>query len=63
MQFSWQALRDGQFVAGDGSSGAQLGRMNAERWSTLYQQLLDLKVIEKPFDPATAYTLQFVQPQ
>jgi NitT/TauT family transport system substrate-binding protein len=63
MQFSWQALRDGQFVAGDSSSDAQLGRMNVERWSTMYQQLLDLKVIEKPFDPATAYTLQFVQPK
>jgi len=34
--------------------------MNSERWSTMYEQLLDLKVIEKSFDPATAYTLQFV---
>ena len=61
MQFSWQALRDGHFVAGDDPSGAQLGRMDPERWSTMYQQLLDLKVINKPFEPATAYTLQFVQ--
>jgi NitT/TauT family transport system substrate-binding protein len=61
MQFSWQALRDGRFVAGDDPSGAQLGRMDPERWSTMYKQLLDLKVIEKPFDPAMAYTLQFVQ--
>jgi NitT/TauT family transport system substrate-binding protein len=61
MQFSWQALRDGHFVAGDITGDAQLGRMNAERWSTMYQQLLALKVIDKPFDPATAYTLQFVQ--
>jgi NitT/TauT family transport system substrate-binding protein len=61
MQFSWQALRDGHFVIGDDSGGTQLGRMNPERWSTMYKQLLDLKVIDKPFDPATAYTLQFVQ--
>ena len=61
MKFSWQALRDGRFVAGDDPSGAQLGRMDSERWATMYQQLLELKVIEKPFDPATAYTLQFVQ--
>jgi hypothetical protein len=27
----------------------------------MYNQLLDLKVIDKLFDPATAYTLQFVQ--
>ena len=61
MQFSWQALREGHFVIGDDLSGAQLGRMEPERWSTMYKQLLDLKVIDNPFDPATAYTLQFVE--
>jgi len=60
MEFTWRALRDGHFVAGDDPSGAQLGKMNAERWSTMYEQLLDLRVIDKQFDPATAYTLQFV---
>ncbi len=60
MEFTWKALRDGHFVAGDDPGGAELGRMSAERWNTMYQQLVDLKVIEKPFDPATAYTLQFV---
>ena len=61
MQFSWQALRDGRFVIGEDPSGAQLGQMTAERWTTMYQQLLDLKVIDKAFDPATAYTLQFAE--
>jgi NitT/TauT family transport system substrate-binding protein len=60
MQFSWQAMRDGRFVAGDDPSGAQLGQMTRERWSTMYQQLIDLKVIDKPFDPAIAYTLEFL---
>lgn len=60
MQFSWQAMRDGHFVAGEDSSGAQLGQMTAERWSTMYKQLLDLKVIDKPFEPTTAYSLQFL---
>ena len=60
MEFTWRALRDGHFVAGDDPSGAQLGQMEAARWNTMYDQLLDLKVIGKPFDPATAYTLQFV---
>jgi len=60
MEFTWRALRDGRFVAGEDPSGAQLGKMTSERWQTMYQQLLDLKVIDKPFDPATAYTLQFV---
>jgi NitT/TauT family transport system substrate-binding protein len=60
MEFTWRALRDGHFVAGDDPSGAQLGQMEAARWNIIYDQLLDLKVIGKPFDPATAYTLQFV---
>jgi len=60
MQFTWQALRDGHFVAGDDPSGAQLGRMVPDRWETMYKQLLDLKVVDQSVDPATAYTLQFV---
>ena len=59
MQFTWQALRDGRFVTGDDPSGAQLGQMTSERWTTMYNQLYDLKVIDKAFDPGTAYTLQF----
>jgi NitT/TauT family transport system substrate-binding protein len=61
MQFSWKALRDGHFVAGDDPSGAQIGQMDPKRWQSMYEQLLDLKVIEKTFDPSTAYTLQFVR--
>jgi NitT/TauT family transport system substrate-binding protein len=60
MEFTWRALRDGHFVAGDDPSGMELGRMNAARWTTMYGQLVDLKVIDTPFDPATGYTLQFV---
>jgi NitT/TauT family transport system substrate-binding protein len=62
MQFTWQALRDGHFVTGDDPSGTQLGQMTAERWASMYQQLFDLKMIDKMFDPATAYTLQFAGP-
>ena len=61
MHFTWQALRDGQFVTGSDTSGAQVGQMDPARWTTMYQQLLDLKVIDQQFDPSTAYTLQFVQ--
>jgi NitT/TauT family transport system substrate-binding protein len=60
MHFTWQALRDGHFVDGDAPNGALLGQMTADRWTTMYQQLVDLKVFDKRFDPATAYTLQFV---
>jgi NitT/TauT family transport system substrate-binding protein len=62
MNFSWRGMRDGHFVAGDDDpSGSRLGQMTAARWTTMYQQLVDLKVIEKPFDPSTAYTLEFIQ--
>jgi hypothetical protein len=37
-----------------------LGRFDPARWTSMYQQLLELKVISKPFDPAIAYTLQFM---
>lgn len=61
MQFSWQQLRDGHFVAGEDPSGTQLGQMAPQRWAALSKQLLDLSVIDREFDPSTAYTLQFVQ--
>jgi len=63
MQFTWQELREGHFVAGNDPGGAQLGQMDPKRWATMYEQLTDLKVIAKAFDPATAYTLQFIQAQ
>jgi len=60
MQFSTQTLRDGNFITGGGTSGDQLGHFTPERWSTMYQQLLDLKVIKNPIDPKVAYTTQIV---
>jgi NitT/TauT family transport system substrate-binding protein len=61
MQYTWTQLRDGHFVAGDDPSGTQVGQMDPKRWATMYDQLVDLKVIQHPFDPTTAYTLQFLQ--
>jgi len=61
MQFTWQALRDGHFVTGEDPSGAQLGQMDPKRWEMMYQQLVDLKVIEKAFDPSSGYTLRFLE--
>ena len=60
MQFSWRALRDGHFVTGEDPRSGQLGQMTRERCTMMYQQLLALGVINKPFDAATAYTLEFV---
>jgi NitT/TauT family transport system substrate-binding protein len=60
MQFSTQTLKDDHFITGPDPSGAQLGHFTAERWSTMYGQLVDLKVITNPIDPKSAYTTQFI---
>jgi NitT/TauT family transport system substrate-binding protein len=60
MKFSYEALRDQHFIAGDAANGGDLGRFDPARWTSMYQQLLDLKVIQKPFDPSIAYTMRFM---
>jgi NitT/TauT family transport system substrate-binding protein len=60
MKFSYEGLRDRHFIIGDAANGADLGRFDPARWTSMYQQLLDLKVITKPFDPTIAYTMQFM---
>ncbi len=60
MDFSWRALRDGHYITGEDPTGAKIGQMDPKRWQDMYDQLLDLKLIEKPFDPTTAYTLEFL---
>jgi NitT/TauT family transport system substrate-binding protein len=60
MAFTVQALHDGKFIVGSDPSGSQLGQFDPARWQTLYRQLLDLKILKKPFDPAIAYTRQFL---
>ncbi len=58
--FSVATLKSGHFIDGPGTPDSHLGHFTAERWTTTYQQLVDLKVITKPFDPASAYSLRFV---
>src|SRR5277367_2676613 len=58
--FTYHALKDGHFITGSDPSGSQLGQFDSARWQAMYQQLLDLKIIEKPFDPKIAYTTQFL---
>ena len=59
MRFSVQTLKDQHFIDGAGTPESHLGHFTAERWSTIYQQLVSLNVPAHPIDPATAYTLQF----
>jgi NitT/TauT family transport system substrate-binding protein len=60
MAYTLKALKEGNFVTGPDTSGAQIGRMTAERWAATNNQLTALGVIRKPIDPATAYTLKFL---
>jgi NitT/TauT family transport system substrate-binding protein len=62
MEFSARTLKEMNFETGNGPDGDQLGRFTPERWATMYQQLVDLKVITDPIDPKTAYTMQFLPP-
>jgi NitT/TauT family transport system substrate-binding protein len=59
MRFSVQTLKDQHFIDGTGTPDSHLGHFTAERWSTIYQQLVSLKVPVHPIDPTSAYTLQF----
>jgi len=60
MQYTFNALKEGNFITGDDISGANVGRMTAERWATINQQLTALGVIKNRIDPTTAYTLKFL---
>jgi NitT/TauT family transport system substrate-binding protein len=59
MRFTVDALKSNHFVDGDNTPDSHQGHFTSERWATMYKQLVDLKVITHPIDPATAYTLQF----
>ncbi len=61
MNYSYQTLKSGNYITGDAPSGPQTGQFDPARWTTLYQQLLDLKVIQKPIDSTTAYTTKFLK--
>jgi NitT/TauT family transport system substrate-binding protein len=59
--YTAQALRDGGFVTGGDPTGALTGHMTAARWQASYEQLKSLGILHGPIDPATAYSLKFVQ--
>ena len=59
MQFTCQALKDGHFIYPD-DDPSKTGSFDPARWTQMYQQLVNLKVIQHSIDPATAYTMQFV---
>jgi NitT/TauT family transport system substrate-binding protein len=59
--YSYNALKSGNFITGDDPTGSQIGQFDPARWQTMYDQLRALGVITKPIDPKTAYTTQFLK--
>jgi len=59
--YSYNALKSGHFVTGSDPSGAQIGKFDPARWNTMYQQLFALHVLNRPIDPSTAYTMQYLR--
>jgi len=70
MSYSYRALKTGGFVTGQNSEdsltnssnppASQLGQFDPARWITMYRQLLDLNLIQKPIDPTAAFTTKFL---
>jgi len=60
MAYTLKALKEGNFITGPDTSGAQIGIMTPERWAATNAQLTALGVIRKPIDPTRAYTLKFL---
>jgi NitT/TauT family transport system substrate-binding protein len=61
--YTARSLRDGGFVGGSDPGRDQTGQMTDVRWRTTCEQLKSLGIVSKAFDPATAYTLEFVARQ
>jgi NitT/TauT family transport system substrate-binding protein len=60
-QYSWNALKRGEFVTGDAAKGEAVGRFDPARWAEMEKQLLALGVMKREIDPALAYTTRFSQ--
>jgi NitT/TauT family transport system substrate-binding protein len=60
-RYSYEQLKKGNFVTGTDLTGSQVGHFDPTRWQTMYQQLLDLHVLNHPIDPTQAYTTQFLK--
>lgn len=58
--YSAQALREGGFITGNDAQGDQTGHMTSARWQTSYEQLKSLGILHGPVEPATTYSLTFV---
>ncbi len=61
MQYSYSALKKGNFITGGDESGAMTGQFDPVRWQKMYAQLLSLHVLKKPIDVNSAYTTQFLK--
>jgi NitT/TauT family transport system substrate-binding protein len=59
MDYSYRALKQGNFVHGDTAQGEAAGRFSEARWRFQFKTLKDLGVLRGNFDPATAWSGEF----
>jgi len=61
MQYSYSALKKGNFITDSDASEAHVGQFDVARWQQMYGQLLDLHVLKRPIEVNSAFTTQFLQ--
>lgn len=59
MNYSYQALKDKRFIAGDPAKGDLTGAFRPERWKAQFDTLKDLGVLRGRFELAEAWTPEF----
>ena len=60
MQYSYNALKKGNYVTGDDGSGALVGQFDSSRWQSMYAQLLALHVLKRSIEVNSAFTTKFL---
>ena len=60
MFFSWQALKDGNYIDGITYKGDAIGQMTPQRWQNLYNILKQVGALKTDFDPKDVYTTRFI---
>ena len=60
MQYSYNALKKGNYVTGDDGAGALVGKFDPSRWQSMYTQLLALHVLKRTIEVNSAFTTQFI---
>ena len=59
MDFSFKALKEGNFITGDEAKGESIGLMQESRWKAQFELLRDLNLLKADLDYHAAFTTGF----